>query len=117
LAQSRDGLRPLRRRALERRRSGGGDRRAVGAPGRARYPLLALRRTSAPSPPAAALPARRAARATTRRPLRADVARRARRRGLRDRELLLDPALPEALARRGIEPTSFRALASDAGAA
>ena len=34
-----------------------------------------------------------------------------------DRELLLDPALPEALARRGIEPTSFRALASDAGAA
>jgi predicted glycoside hydrolase/deacetylase ChbG (UPF0249 family) len=34
-----------------------------------------------------------------------------------DRDLLLDPALPEALARRGIEPTSFRALASHAGAA
>ncbi len=33
-----------------------------------------------------------------------------------DLELLLDPALPEALARRGIEPTSFRALAPDAGA-
>src|SRR5205814_68985 len=33
-----------------------------------------------------------------------------------DRELLLDPTLPEALARRGIEPTSFRALAAHAGA-
>ena len=33
-----------------------------------------------------------------------------------DRELLLDPTLPEALARRGIEPTSFRALAPHAGA-
>jgi predicted glycoside hydrolase/deacetylase ChbG (UPF0249 family) len=30
-----------------------------------------------------------------------------------DRALLLDPALPDELARRGIEQTSFRALASD----
>jgi len=34
----------------------------------------------------------------------------------RDRELLLDPGLPEALARRGIEATSFRALAAEHGA-
>jgi predicted glycoside hydrolase/deacetylase ChbG (UPF0249 family) len=34
----------------------------------------------------------------------------------RDLELLLDPALPEGLARRGIEVTSFRALAAERGA-